>query len=654
MRYSATGYDDFEDDKWMENSGSYFTEPVSSLDFHNIKDFSPECSFYQKLDRVLSSEMEISVGNVALPHSIGGSELSKRNIYLDFHAIRKISNDYISFVKHVKSVNHHELAHMMFTIKRMVDTFKDRNKFHLFNMLEDGRVDTLFVDKYPISRPYFIRLLMNYVLENSLKDSAPSRDRFCSLASGYILAYGRRYVSPSVIAKIRQRLEKNMDAKKFPEISHLFFDIKEVEDIIDSFTLAHRWEKQKELTQKLWLIVGKLFTRAPLPQMSSVATVYYRAGQQKRKSEKISKECEQRNKELKKKIEKFKKSIDESSKNFEVQKNNQVKDKPKEVSELDKSDEADNEDNEGNNLMSSINGELGEADEILEIEVESDIEQISGIRAGKEEVLISGSEPYIIKESDKIMSKRLQTLIKKLRNDLTQSYVTKLKSGSLDMRRVIQTSHTPDNKVFKKFRHNKINKTKTGAVILVDSSGSMRMKDYETALRSAYCLSDCLEKTGSKSMVLSFSVHFKVLKKFNEKSSLMKLDRAYGGGTTPEPALVFSEKELGLIKKQLGIRNLLVFMITDCAFETNSLKGIGDYSGNKNSMKNIFKRMKGNIVSVVIQFKPSWAGSRTDIENEDLNCLVDYSFLINSFDELHKRVGSFIRHYETKIHREAV
>lgn len=111
-------------------------------------------------------------------------------------------------------VNYHEVCHILYTPRmgsEFVQWLVEANLMQAFNVLEDQRIETLFVARFPSTRVFLEAAVLRYVLEVAAGDEYakyPSlRDR--DLRMSFLLTHGRRYLNKGFRDMIRSRFEKS-------------------------------------------------------------------------------------------------------------------------------------------------------------------------------------------------------------------------------------------------------------------------------------------------------------------------------------------------------------------------------------------------------------------------------------------------------------
>lgn len=174
----------------------------------------------QLADRTLSG---IESVNVTLRSSVLSGQLGrhpafsvKNEIYIHPNKVQDTLSD--RGIATILGLNYHELAHVVYTfsdverIKRAVDgatNFEDA-----YNILEEGRVETLLSARYPRLKKYFTLIVADLII------GSPDPDT-------YLLVHGRKYLPKKVRGVLRQNY-----AAAFGEPQ-----TKQAEELIDRYRL---------------------------------------------------------------------------------------------------------------------------------------------------------------------------------------------------------------------------------------------------------------------------------------------------------------------------------------------------------------------------------------------------------------------------------
>ena len=183
---------------------------------------------FEKTDRILSNldlQVEVVDDSLGAPSATDG-----QTVWFD----RKQLGSPISpeALVAISGANYHELCHVLFTPRgndlRVMDVRREGD-FIAFNILEDMRIETMFVTRYPIAANYFTAMVVKFILENE-----PDWGRHL------FLTYGRRYLDNT--------LRSEIDAKFFDPAMKA-----EVKQIIDDYlgvVFPKDWSRARKLIHR--------------------------------------------------------------------------------------------------------------------------------------------------------------------------------------------------------------------------------------------------------------------------------------------------------------------------------------------------------------------------------------------------------------------
>lgn len=166
---------------------------------------------YQGANRILTGERLTCVTAKSGPNApaawTDGAEIT-----FNLDAIGEI--DFANLVKY-HGINFHELSHVLYTPRKgtaLVKQVIDEGLYRAFNILEDQRIETLFVSQYRSAAPWLTAAILQWVLRAGAADT------------GYLFVRGRRYLPGTLRGALR---------KSFAH-QHL---LAEVDEIIDAYRL---------------------------------------------------------------------------------------------------------------------------------------------------------------------------------------------------------------------------------------------------------------------------------------------------------------------------------------------------------------------------------------------------------------------------------
>lgn len=212
----------------MEDLSGYYSREVRSEDEQERKiRLNALCRVYEQADRVLSGDPVIVnvVEDGPAPAWSDG-----QSITINASEINDID---IETLTQINGLNYHELCHHLYTPRRgttLVQHVLENDLMTAFNILEDQRIETLFVARYPSVAPFLIATCARWLAENEEEEMG-----------NYLAVRGRRYLP----VEIRQGFR---DVFAFPEL------IPNIIDIVDQYRILafpRDYELAKTLVQRL-------------------------------------------------------------------------------------------------------------------------------------------------------------------------------------------------------------------------------------------------------------------------------------------------------------------------------------------------------------------------------------------------------------------
>jgi hypothetical protein len=484
------------------------------------EDYNSEQLFLQKVDRILSGDVEVSVAdmlnsaiNISIPSPsvIAFTNRKTKVITLNFPYIHKISKDIEDFIISLKGFNYHELGHILFT--QLPKKIRDNHYLKdLWNAIEDGRIELLFSSIYPTTKLYFMNCVMTYFAEN-LK--LPPENFLC--------LYARKDICPT---ELLHKVEGRFTAKYTLPITQ------QIKVLIDRFIRTDNLDEHGTIIEKIYnLMKGKAKNPNELDTQQPFNIIINPFGSV---------------------IGKFSETTPNSKKSFSSKQKKAIE-KLRELLKANKGKQQ----IEIQITKEEIKGQLSE-------QIQNDIKVIY-----KENVSVSAGfgsdgtqkQPIVITDRDRNLSLKISNIIKLLRNDLQFGYIKNQKLGKLNIRSAMSFKRTANTRLFKKYIPDKLDKSKLGIMILLDCSGSMQDSQVDKCLHSAWIISDALNRTKNFSSVIEYSDdNHKVIKGFKDKGYFA---RCFSGGTNPHSALMQTEKLMRNLELSDKVNNWLVFIFTD-------------------------------------------------------------------------------------------
>jgi hypothetical protein len=157
---------------------------------------------------------------------------------------------------------------------------------------------------------------------------------------------------------------------------------------------------------------------------------------------------------------------------------------------------------------------------------------------------------------------RLTRLFEKINVDLDLKEVYGLKSGRLDMRRVVSGFVNESDRIFLKRQEELTDEARMGVYIAVDASGSMSGK-FKTAMDGGLAVGRGAEKAGHMVKIVAFDDNYEVVKGWFSKAYHRADIAGHGGGTPFTPMLRRLNAEFDALYLAERIRHSVVFIVTD-------------------------------------------------------------------------------------------
>ena len=149
--------------------------------------------------------------------------------------------------------------------------------------------------------------------------------------------------------------------------------------------------------------------------------------------------------------------------------------------------------------------------------------------------------PFSPSNADKNEVSKIEKILKTLRGDLSFDIKRFQKSGKLDMHSALKDEREQSLKVFRKIRLSKVDKSKLGVSVLIDSSGSINEQTFSVEIAAVWCLVEALTRLDNKVEVIEFSEDTKKIKGFDTAGDWR---RHFSGGTIVNSALIESLHDL--------------------------------------------------------------------------------------------------------------
>jgi hypothetical protein len=524
------------------------------------------CRVYEQADRVLTGDpliVNVMSDGPAPAWSDGAA------IYINQKEINDMD---LETLTQVTGLNYHELAHHFYTPRKGTELIKwvlTNNYMEATNILEDQRIETLLVARYPAVAPYLIGTVARW-LGNSPEE----------IAGGYVLVRGRRYLP----VEIRQTYR---DEFIFPEL------IPAIMDIIDEYRLLafpRDYKKAQVLIQRfndevLKPIKGEGMDMSGGPNGCGKRDPMVKGRPEPGKmQERDSKAAGGMGKPESIYVPKPKSATNTNTKSTESG-TGEAGPAPESAAEALQMRELSQQAHDGNSPVKAGTGHHdskgGVADDIKTM-LDDAINDVLSNKAvqqdikSKQRVIVGGDGKF--EEStrngkfdltdvpvDIMMSyRKFARELERLRDECEPAWVKETPTGKLNVQRVINGCEIDE--AFDRWEEG-TDGADVEAVILVDRSGSMSSgrNDMHASL-ACWTIKRALEAIEAPVTVYAFDDKNELAYKRNERANRTRFKFIYGnGGTNPYSALISAEQLLMSSRK----KNKMLFIITDGVFDTN-------------------------------------------------------------------------------------
>lgn len=501
------------------------------------------CRVYEQADRVITGDPVLVH---VVPDGPAPAWSDGQAIYINANEIEDIDLEALS---QVNGLNFHELAHHLYTPRKGTVFMKevlDRGLMQAANMLEDQRIETLLVARYPSVAPFLIATCARYL------GSTPEESE-----GAYLLLRGRRYLPIQIREAFRD----------------LFYDpnlIPVIADIVDQYrllTFPKDYDKAIELIQR-WH--DEVLLKMPsLPNGMTGCTnrdpVSKGRPEPGKAQEKDSKRAEGMGK------------AESTTPNTNNKPSSPAPQTQQEALDMANA-KPDGVITPGTGHHESLGGLPDSVNDMLENVIEtvmSSKEVLQDLKT-KQKVIVGGDG----KHTDTIKRGRYDTAavpteamvtyrkfareLERLRDECEPAWHKEEASGKLNVQRVIRGCEIDE--AFDRWDEG-TDGTDVEAVILVDRSGSMGGGNDRDASIASWTIKRALEGIGAPVTVYSFDDETELAYNRTELANKTHYKFIYGsGGTEPYSALLAAEQVLISSRK----KNKMLFIVTDGAFGTKS------------------------------------------------------------------------------------
>ena len=528
------------------------------------------CRVYEQADRVLTGDpvlVHVMPDGPAPAWSDGAA------IYINVSQIEDMD---LETLTQVNGLNYHELCHHLYTPRKgttLVQWIQEQNYFQSFNILEDQRIETLFVARYPSISPYLTATVARWL--------GGSEDT----GGNYLCIRGRRYLP----VDIRQAFR---DEFAFPEL------IPNIIDIVDKYRLLafpKDYETAKVLVERLHKEVlvpmgldGQPFgggpngcgDRAPVskgrpePGKAQEKDAARGQGMGTKESTFIPKP---------KQAEPSNANSNSNAGNTPTQTNDgsgpYIPQSTQEALDIrDQHVNTPTSPTAGTGHVKSMGGVPNHIDDMLNDAINEvlDRKDVQADIKAKQRVIVGGDGKHEdvtkrgkfsstpVPQEAIINYRKFAKELQRLRDDSEPAWSKETPSGRLNVQRVIRGCEI--DQAFDRWEEGD-DGCDIEAVILVDRSGSMSSgwNDKKASI-ACWTIKRALEHIQAPVTVYAFDDQAEVAYTRTEHAHKTEYKFIYGnGGTEPYPALLAAEQLLMSSRK----KNKMLFIVTDGVFNTN-------------------------------------------------------------------------------------
>ena len=638
----------------------------------------------QKVNRILSEDDSISVvSNKKMAH-IGATDITNSLIYMNYDELYRLTKeDVAKFITLSKGINYHELAHILYSdisLKRIEEfvwkrgntsQFNLNNYFSVFNMLEDCRIENLFSADYNRAKYYF-----SFAAITILAGKHDDKNNLYAF-SNYVLLYGRKFLNID-LTPYRKSIEIDNNI------------IKRAEAIVDEFIISNDIPQKLELAFEMMNI---LITDAKTKVNNISSSASLNSTRKSGKKDRIKETVDNLKKELKEQEEAGESALtidmdedDEGEENEDGEESEGDGDNKDEKDLMDNLDDLENKEKEDKEQEKTHKEKLKEIDEDknltpkqkekakekekekqeekkaesmkekgeyekkildklqeliedslenIQTEIHNDMNTLN-IIMNKDDFAAYDGEKFIPTELERFEAKKVEQVLKILKGDLNTSLKKFQKCGKFDIQSAMKNEKAQDLKVFAKHELNKIDKSRLGVSILLDTSGSIQDRDYKTEMSATWCLSEALKNTNNKIQVIEFSQACKAIKSFSSEGDWR---RHFNSNTNVINPLKMAFNDLLKLKKTQDINNLVCIIVSD-----------GQFDDPDGAIKEIYKLKKAGIYVVWILVSPT-IYYRT---NDNVTEAMDMYIHLDSFNKLANEIKKLVVTLQKSINMKLV
>ena len=557
-----------------------------------------------------------------------------REVFFNSNMIGELNN--ARTIASVKGLNLHEVGHILYSPRngtQFVNWVQENNVWQAFNALEDCRIETLMVGRFPSVINWLTATILEQLMDNA-----------GAMQVAYPLVAGRRYLPVELRQLARSFYVKQSDVDELSEITNAYrqlvfpTDSEIAKDLITRFSnLTHDLNQHADSdlgsadpcghdsrpTQGIESSTSRPATARDQRNALNRAKQFDK-GDDSKPNAKLPKPAKQNSN-----ADQFGDDDDDDDDDLADDLGNQLSDQSSDnvaddstassKSQPDNSDtqsDSDSDDTSAGNqdsdpvetaLDNMLQDVLNNAD--VQAEINDLMRQLQGLpslqtnSAQKPERANYRDVPV---DSATVASARsFGRELERLRANSDPAWDKKLSSGKLNARRVMRGDSL--DSVFDQWNMGRADATEIECVVLLDTSGSMHGENATLAYQSMYAIKHALDRINANTTVIGFSNEARLLYDKTDKAGFTIRDGGSGGGTEPYHAIQYATKLFAETDKPVK----LLFVITDGEWQGSYFTGVS-----VDECDNAIKKLRMSGVLTALAF----IDSRTDVSVTSHNC----------------------------------
>jgi hypothetical protein len=518
-------------------------------------------SVFEKADRILSGlDIAINLKPVTTDGPVAWSD--GLNITLNSDKLGDYSDESL---QSLYGVNYHELCHILYTPRAGSEIVKwviENNYQREFNFLEDQRIETLFVGRYPSSRKFVEAAVLRYAIQVSDKWNLAD----WHLHQAFPLIHGRKFLDKELRDHVKEQYATVKGAESAETIAK----------IIDTYRML-AFPKDTQTAK----VLIKAFAESNALQGNAFSgSCAYREAMVKGRAVKPSDQGVdlQKSNVLEAKDSINDKSGDDSGEQAPSQP--QSTEAGDYVNNHEKSVEL------GKDVRDLINSALNELTNDREVKGELNAfrKAVAKSDSLRLKTRVTNYEPAKPSTSDITAARTFSDVLKELEAEAEAAWELETPSGKLNMTRAMHAGVNDLPRMFDRWYEGS-DAVDIEAAILLDHSGSMGGR-IDAATRSLWSIKRALESIESSVTAYSFNHVSRVLYAPNERAEPNEIKYIPAEGNT-NPVKALEETELIMSASQRKTK--LLFIITD-----------GMWDGEKTANECIARMKQDGVLTVLV------------------------------------------------------